>query len=63
MKKKTQTQPSRSKLTVLRQLCNWIPLHLVRQLAQELGVGHQARTFSHWSQMVGMLYAQWGDPS
>ena len=56
--KKKQTQPSRSKLSVLRQLCNWIPNHLTAQLARETGVDKQARTFSPWSHVVGLLYAQ-----
>lgn len=58
MKKNTRSQPSRSKLSVLRQLCNWIPGHLVSQLAQETGVERQARTFSPWSHGVSLLYAQ-----
>jgi hypothetical protein len=57
MKKKTQTQPSRSKLSVLRQLCNWIPHHLVSEVAQANGVDRKARTFSPWSHVVSLLYA------
>jgi hypothetical protein len=56
--KKKQSQPSRSKLSVLRQLCNWIPNHLVSKLARETGVDQQARTFSPWSHVVSLLYAQ-----
>src|SRR5262249_13056693 len=57
-KKKTRTQPSRSKLSVLAQLCNWIPTHLVSRLAREKGVDQKARTFSPWSHVVCLLYAQ-----
>jgi len=58
MKKNKQSQPSRSKLSVLRQLCNWIPNHLVPQLARQTGVDQQARTFSPWSHVVSLLFAQ-----
>src|SRR5436309_13354362 len=57
-KKKTKSQPSRSKLSVLRQLCNWIPQHLVPKLARETGVDEKARTFSPWSHVVALLFAQ-----
>jgi hypothetical protein len=56
--KKTKSQPSRSKLSVLAQLCNWIPAHRVPQLARETGVDQKARTFSPWSHVVCLLYAQ-----
>jgi len=42
----------------LAQLCNFIPGHLVGKLAREHGVDAQARTFSAWSHVVAMLYAQ-----
>src|SRR5438132_12917109 len=57
-KKKTKSQPSRSKLSVLAQLCNWIPTHLVPKLARETGVDQKARTFSPWSHVVSLLFAQ-----
>src|SRR5881409_3025785 len=57
-KKKTKSQPSRSKVSVLRQLCNWIPQHLVPKLARETGVDEKARTFSPWSHVVALLFAQ-----
>jgi len=50
--------PTGSKFTVLRQLCNYIPPHLVPQLARDTGVAEQARTFSPWSQVVALSYAQ-----
>ena len=58
MKKKNHSRPIRSKLTVLRQLCNLIPTHLVSQLARETGAADMARTFSCWSHVVSMLFAQ-----
>ncbi len=58
MKKHNRRPPTRSKLTVLRQLCNLIPTHLVRQLARQTGADQLARTFSNWSHVVALLYAQ-----
>ena len=56
--KKKNTKPTASKLSVLRQLCNLIPLHLVPKLARETGVDSMARSFSPWSHVVSMLFAQ-----
>jgi hypothetical protein len=58
MKTKNHRPPTRSKLTVLRQVCNLIPNHLVSQLARDLGAESLARSFSHWSHVVALLYAQ-----
>ncbi len=57
-KNKTKTQPSRSKISVLAQLCKWIPNHLIPRLARETGVDEQARTFLPWSHVVSLLFAQ-----
>ena len=57
-KKKTKTQPSRSKLSVLAQLCKWIPTHLVPKFAREHDAEQKARTFSPWSHVVSLLFAQ-----
>jgi hypothetical protein len=51
-------QANTGKFTILRQLCNLIPNHLVPKLAREVGVEDQWRTFSPWSQVVALLYAQ-----
>ncbi len=45
-------------MSVLAQLCNFIPGHLVGKLAREHGVGSTARTFGAWSHVVGLLYGQ-----
>jgi IS4 transposase len=50
--------PTASKFTVLRQLCNYIPNHLVPKLARETGVDEQARTYNEWSHVVTLCYAQ-----
>lgn len=55
---KTTTLPSRSQCAVLRQICNLIPTHLVPKLARESGVDKKARSFSPWSHLVSLLYAQ-----
>lgn len=57
-KKKNRNSPTRSKLNVLLQLCNLIPAHLVSRLARECGVDCMARTFSGWSHVVSLLFAQ-----
>lgn len=44
--------------SVFRQLCNLIPAFLVPKLARETGVEKRWRTFSPWSQVVALLYAQ-----
>src|SRR6266516_6534285 len=50
--------PTASRFSVVRQLCNYIPPHLVPQLARDTGVDEQARTFSPWSHVVSLCYAQ-----
>ena len=58
MKNKSQRKPTASKFSLLRQLCNFIPTHLVPQLARETGVDKHSRTFRPWSHVVSLLYAQ-----
>src|SRR3974377_2586303 len=55
---KKQKIPTASKFAVVRQLCNYIPSHLVPKLARETGVDEQARTFDEWSHSVMLFYAQ-----
>jgi hypothetical protein len=55
---KNQNIPTASKFTVLRQLCNYIPPHLVPKLARETGVDEKTRTFDEWSHIVSLCYAQ-----
>lgn len=57
MKKQSQLIPTVSHYTVLRQLCNLIPPHLVPKLARETGVAEHERTFSSWSQTVALMFA------
>ena len=55
---KTTKLPTTAKFTILRQLCNYIPNHLVPKLARETGVDEQARTYDEWSHIVTLGYAQ-----
>jgi hypothetical protein len=55
---KNTNKPSRSQFAGLRQICNFIPAHLVPKLARETGVEKKARTFSPWSHLLSLLYAQ-----
>ena len=58
MKKPNTIQPNRRHPTVLRQICQLIPTHLVAKLARETGADEKARTFTPWSHVVAMIYAQ-----
>lgn len=54
----TSKPPTKSKLPLLRQICNLIPGHLVGKLARETGVEDKARTFTPWSHLVSLMFAQ-----
>src|SRR5579862_807107 len=58
MKKKNNPVPAPSKLNLLRQICNFIPDFLVARLARETGVKKKIRTFSAWSHVLSLLFAQ-----
>ena len=58
MNKKHTRQPRQSHGTVLRQIVELIPAYLVPKLARAYGVQVQARTFTAFSHVVAMLYAQ-----
>jgi hypothetical protein len=58
MKKKTTAKPTADKFSLLRQICNFIPPHLVPKLARDTGVEKQWRDFTPWSHVVSLLYAQ-----
>ena len=58
MHKTTTRKPTRSNFTLLRQLCNLIPNHLVASLAREHGAEEKSRTFKPWSHVVSLLFAQ-----
>jgi hypothetical protein len=56
--KKKPTRRAGVQPTVLRQLVECIPAYLVAKLARKHGVDEQARTFTPWSHVVALLYAQ-----
>jgi hypothetical protein len=58
MKNKPRSTPTRSKLSLFRQLCNLIPNHLVAQLARATGAEQKSRSFKPWSHVVSLLFAQ-----
>ena len=58
MKNQTQHKPTRGKFSLLRQLCNLIPSHLVPHLAREHAVEEKCRTFGPWSHVASLIYAQ-----
>jgi Transposase DDE domain/Domain of unknown function (DUF4372) len=58
VKTKLNIQPNRRHVSVLRQICQLIPNHLVPKLARETGADDKARTFTPWSHVVAMVYAQ-----
>lgn len=55
---KLKKAPARSKLSILHQICNYIPPHLVSKIARETGAEDKARTFKPWSHVVSLAYAQ-----
>ncbi|MDA7916083.1 DUF4372 domain-containing protein [Verrucomicrobia bacterium] len=58
MKSKTQNQPARSNFSILKQICNLIPPHLVPKLARKTGVDKKARNYTPWSHVVSLIYSQ-----
>src|SRR5665213_2277405 len=58
MKKHHNNIPAAAKLNLLRQICNFIPDFLVPKLARATGVQEKARTFSPWSHLIALMYAQ-----
>jgi hypothetical protein len=50
--------PAGSKMNLLRQICNFIPEFLVSRIARETKVDKKARTFTPWSHVLALLYAQ-----
>ena len=58
MKNKQPFSPAGFSYTILRQVCNLIPPHLVKRLAELYGVDDKSRTFTPWSHVVSLVYAQ-----
>ena len=51
-------KPARHQFTVLKQICDLVPGHLVPKLARQYGVEAKSRSFTPWSHTVAMLFAQ-----
>jgi hypothetical protein len=51
-------KPTKSKYTILSQICKLIPRNLVSVLERKHGVDKKSRSFSPWSHIVAMLHAQ-----
>src|SRR5262252_10130742 len=58
MQNKPNRKPTRSSFTLLRQLCNLIPNHLVPGLGRQYDAETKSRTFKPWSHVVSLIYAQ-----
>ena len=56
--KKRNINPTRSKMNILRQVCNFIPEQEVSKIARVTGVEDKTRTFTPWSHVVSLGYAQ-----
>src|ERR1051325_7370638 len=50
--------PTRSKFSILRQVCNFIPPDLVSKIGRTTGAEDKSRTFTPWSHVVSLVYAQ-----
>ena len=50
--------PTKSKFTVLKQVCEIIPRNLVSKLSEKHGVDKKSRTFSPWSHVISMMFTQ-----
>ena len=55
---KLKMAPARSKFSILHQICNFIPQHLVSKIARTTGAEDKSRTFTPWSHVVSLGYAQ-----
>jgi len=53
-----KTKPARYYTITLHQLCKLIPSHLTEKLARKHGVDKKARTFTPWSHVVSLVFAQ-----
>ena len=51
-------KPTRTNTSILRQLCDLIPGHLVPKLARKHGVDKKCRTFSPWSHVLSLIHSQ-----
>jgi len=50
--------PTKHKFTTLMQVMETIPAHLVPKLSKRYGIDKRCRSFSPWSHVVSLLFAQ-----
>ena len=55
---KKPINPTRSKFSIFRQVCNLIPERMVSKIARATGAEEKSRTFTPWSHVVSLGYAQ-----
>jgi hypothetical protein len=51
-------KPAKKQFSILKQVCELIPRNLVSKVAKDYGVDKQSRTFTPWSHVVSMIFAQ-----
>lgn len=51
-------ESARHQFSILKQICEFIPGHLVQKLAREHGVDKKCRKFDPWSHVVSLVHAQ-----
>ena len=51
-------KPAKKQFSILKQVCELIPRNIVSKLAKEYGVDKHSRTFTPWSHVVSMIFAQ-----
>ena len=51
-------ETTRNQFTILKQICELIPGHIVSKLAREYGIDKKCITFDPWSHVVSLLHAQ-----
>jgi hypothetical protein len=54
----TKSKPAKSTFTVFRQVCQTIPGYFTTEIAREVRMESQCRSFSPWSHVCSMMYAQ-----
>jgi len=57
-KKECHMRPAGHQFTTLKQICDLIPRNLVPKLAEKHGVDKQSRSFTPWSHVTSMIFAQ-----
>lgn len=51
-------KPTKSNITILNQVCKLIPQGLVDTIAQKHKIDNKSRTFTPWSHVASLIYAQ-----